>query len=142
VLSLQVPVFFSNFGYAGLLLLLLAAIIFMLNSMQKKTTSKLNRLNATYNDVETILARVTNSLDAINLKLADLDAKQKYIADAEDRIRQELTRLADGFGEQSQVSKAIELARDGASASEIMISTNLSEEEAEAIATFHSREAR
>ena len=92
----------------------------MLNSMQKKTASKLNRLNATYSDVETILARVTNSLDAINLKLADLDAKQKYIADAEDRIRQEMTRLADGFGEQSQVSKAIELARDGASASEIM----------------------
>ena len=142
VFSVSVPVFFSNFGYAGLLLLLLAAIIFMLNSMQKKTVSKLNRLNATYSDVETILARVTNSLDAINLKLADLDAKQKYIADSEDRIRQEMTRLADGFGEQSQVSKAIELARDGASASEIMLSTNLSEEEAEAIATFHSRKAR
>ena len=53
-----------------------------------------------------------------------------------------MTRLADGFGEQSQVSKAIDLAREGASASEIMLSTNLSEEEAEAIATFHSRTAR
>ena len=114
----------------------------MLNSMQKKTALKLNRLNATYSDVETILVRVTNSLDAINLKLADLDAKQKYIVDAEDILRQEMTRLADGFGDQSQVSKAIELARDGSSASEIMLSTNLSEEEAEAIATFHSRKAR
>ena len=139
---MSVPVFFSNFGYAGVLLLLLSAVIFMLNSMQKKMASKLNRLNATYSDVETILVRVTNSLDAINLKLADLDAKQKYIVDAEDRIRQEMTRLADGFDEQSQVSKAIDLARDGASASEIMLSTNLSEEEAEAIATFHSRKAR
>jgi septal ring factor EnvC (AmiA/AmiB activator) len=138
----SVPVFISNFGYAGVLLLLLAAIIFMLNSLQKKTAAKLNRLNATYSDVETILVRVTNSLDAINLKLADIDAKQKHIADAEDRIRQEMTRLADGFGEQSQVSKAIDLAREGASASEIMLSTNLSEEEAEAIATFHSRTAR
>jgi|TARA_B110000483_G_scaffold237295_1_gene311835 septal ring factor EnvC (AmiA/AmiB activator) len=138
----SVPVFISNFGYAGVLLLLLAAVIFMLNSLQKKTAAKLNRLNATYSDVETILVRVTNSLDAINLKLADIDAKQKHIADAEDRIRQEMTRLADGFGEQSQVSKAIDLAREGASASEIMLSTNLSEEEAEAIATFHSRTAR
>jgi|GEM_PF-514534 hypothetical protein len=142
VFAVSVPVFFSNFGYASVLLLLLAAVIFMLNSMQKKTALKLNRLNATYSDVETILVRVTNSLDAINLKLADLDAKQKYIVDAEDRIRQEMTRLADGFGDQSQVSKAIELARDGSSASEIMLSTNLSEEEAEAIATFHSRKAR
>lgn len=142
VFPVSVPVFFSNFGYAGVLLLLLSAVIFMLNSMQKKMASKLNRLNSTYSDVETILVRVTNSLDAINLKLADLDAKQKYIVDAEDRIRQEMTRLADGFGEQSQVSKAIDLARDGASASEIMLSTNLSEEEAEAIATFHSRKAR
>ncbi|MBT5728141.1 MAG: hypothetical protein HOI73_01860 [Alphaproteobacteria bacterium] len=139
---MSVPVFISNFGYAGVLLLLLAAVIFMLNSLQKKTAAKLNRLNATYSDVETILVRVTNSLDAINLKLADIDAKQKHIADAEDRIRQEMTRLADGFGEQSQVSKAIDLAREGASASEIMLSTNLSEEEAEAIATFHSRTAR
>ena len=95
---MSVPVFFSNFGYAGVLLLLLSAVIFMLNSMQKKMASKLNRLNSTYSDVETILVRVTNSLDAINLKLADLDAKQKYIVDAEDRIRQEMTRLADGFG--------------------------------------------
>mgnify|MGYP002629435279 CR=1 FL=1 len=122
--------------------MLVAAVIFMLNSLQKNTAAKLNRLNATYSDVETILVRVTNSLDAINLKLADIDAKQKHIADAEDRIRQEMTRLADGFGEQSQVSKAIDLAREGASASEIMLSTNLSEEEAEAIATFHSRTAR
>ena len=122
--------------------MLVAAVIFMLNSLQKNTAAKLNRLNATYSDVETILVRVTNSLDAINLKLADIDAKQKHIADADDRIRQEMTRLADGFGEQSQVSKAIDLAREGASASEIMLSTNLSEEEAEAIATFHSRTAR
>ena len=138
---MSVPIFFSNFGYAGILLLLIAAIIFMLNSLQRKTEVKLNRLNATYSDVETILVRVTNSLDAINLKLADLEAKQKSISLAQDRIRQEVTRMADGVGEQSQVSKAIELAREGATASEIMLSTNLSEEEAEAIATFHSRKS-
>ena len=138
---MSVPIFFSNFGYAGILLLLIAAIIFMLNSLQRKTEVKLNRLNATYSDVETILVRVTNSLDAINLKLADLEAKQKSISQAQDRIRQEVTRMADGVGEQSQVSKAIDLAREGATASEIMLSTSLSEEEAEAIATFHSRKS-
>ena len=138
---MSVPIFFSNFGYAGILLLLVAAVIFMLNSLQRKTEVKLNRLNATYSDVETILVRVTNSLDAINLKLADLEAKQKSISLAQDRIRQEVTRMADGVGEQSQVSKAIDLAREGATASEIMLSTNLSEEEAEAIATFHSRKS-
>ena len=138
---MSVPIFFSNFGYAGILLLLIAAIIFMLNSLQRKTEVKLNRLNATYSDIETILVRVTNSLDAINLKLADLEAKQKNISLAQDRIRQEVTRMADGVGEQSQVSKAIDLAREGATASEIILSTNLSEEEAEAIATFHSRKS-
>ncbi len=138
---MSVPIFFSNFGFAGVLLLLIAAVIFMLNSLQRKTEVKLNRLNATYSDVETILVRVTNSLDAINLKLADLEAKQKNISQAQDRIRQEVTRMADGVGEQTQVSKAIDLAREGATASEIMLSTNLSEEEAEAIATFHSRKS-
>ena len=101
---MSVPIFFSNFGYAGILLLLIAAVIFMLNSLQRKTELKLNRLNATYSDVETILVRITNSLDAINLKLADLEAKQTHISLAQDRMRQEVTRMADGVGEQSEVS--------------------------------------
>ena len=98
----------------------------------------LSRLSATYNDIETLLVRITNSIDLMNTQISALEKQISKIEDAQTQMERELTRLADGTSAQGQVSKAIELARDGASASEIMLSTNLPKEEAEAIARFHS----
>ena len=134
---MSLSLFLSNFGYAGLILLAVIAIILMINNFQKKSLNLLRRLSSTYNDVETVLARMTNSVEQINNRLAAIEAKLEEIDEAVSRQQQELTRLADGFHSQSQMSKAIELARDGASASEIMLTTNLPKEEAEAIARFH-----
>jgi chromosome segregation ATPase len=133
----SLSLFLSNFGYAGLILLAVIAIILMINNFQKKSLNLLRRLSSTYNDVETVLARMTNSVEQINNRLAAIEAKLEEIDEAVSRQQQELTRLADGFHSQSQMSKAIELARGGASASEIMLTTNLPKEEAEAIARFH-----
>ena len=134
---MSLSLFLSNFGYAGLILLAVIAIILMINNFQKKSLNLLRRLSSTYNDVETVLARMTNSVEQINNRLATIEAKLEEIDEAVSRQQQELTRLADGFHSQSQMSKAIELARGGASASEIMLTTNLPKEEAEAIARFH-----
>ena len=134
---MSLSLFLSNFGYAGLILLAVIAIILMINNFQKKSLNLLRRLSSTYNDIETVLARMTNSVEQINNRLAAIEAKLEEIDEAVSRQQQELTRLADGFQSQSQMSKAIELARGGASASEIMLTTNLPKEEAEAIARFH-----
>jgi chromosome segregation ATPase len=133
----SLSLFLSNFGYAGLILLAVIAIILMINNFQKKSLNLLRRLSSTYNDIEIVLARMTNSVEQINNRLAAIEAKLEEIDEAVSRQQQELTRLADGFHSQSQMSKAIELARGGASASEIMLTTNLPKEEAEAIARFH-----
>ena len=113
-------------------------VILILNNFQKKTLNILSRLSATYNDVETLLVRITNSIDLMNTQISALEKQLGTIQDTQSQMQRELTRLADGTTAQGQVSKAIELARDGASASEIMLSTNLPKEEAEAIARFHS----
>ena len=134
---MSLSLFLSNFGYAGFILLAVIAIILMINNFQKKSLNLLRRLSSTYNDIETVLARMTNSVEQINNRLAAIEAKLEEIDEAVSRQQQELTRLADGFHSQSQMSKAIELARGGASASEIMLTTNLPKEEAEAIARFH-----
>ena len=134
---MSLSLFLSNFGYAGLILLAVIAIILMLNNFQKKSLNLLRRLSSTYNDIETVLARMTNSVEQINNRLAAIEAKLEEIDEAVSRQQQELTRLADGFHSKSQMSQAIELARGGASASEIMLTTNLPKEEAEAIARFH-----
>ena len=134
---MNLSLFLSNFGYAGLILLAVIAIILMINNFQKKSLNLLRRLSSTYNDIETVLARMTNSVEQINSRIAAMETKLEEIDEAVSRQQQELTRLADGFHSQSQMSKAIELARGGASASEIMLTTNLPKEEAEAIARFH-----
>ncbi len=134
---MSLSLFLSNFGYAGLILLAIIAIILMINNFQKKSLNILGRLSSTFNDIETVLARITNSVEQINSRLATMEAKLEEIDEAVSRQQQELTRLADGFHSHSQMSKAIELARGGASASEIMLTTNLPKEEAEAIARFH-----
>mgnify|MGYP001378358304 FL=1 len=134
---MSLSLFLSNFGYAGLILLAVIAIILMINNFQKKSLNLLRRLSSTYNDIETVLARMTNSVEQINNRVAAMEAKLEEVDEAVSRQQQELTRMADGFHSQSQMSKAIELARSGASASEIMLTTNLPKEEAEAIARFH-----
>ena len=134
---MSLSLFLSNFGYAGLILLAVIAIILMINNFQKKSLNLLRRLSSTYNDIETVLARMSNYVEQINSRIAAMETKLEEIDEAVSRQQQELTRLADGFHSQSQMSKAIELARGGASASEIMLTTNLPKEEAEAIARFH-----
>ncbi len=136
-MAVSLNVFLSNFGYAGLILLLVLAVILLLNNFQKKVLNILGRLSSAYNDIETILVRVTNSVEQINSHLGRLDARLSEIEAALARSEREMIRLADGTSAQSQLSKAIEMAREGASASEIMLSTSLPQEEAEAIARFH-----
>ena len=135
---MTVAVFMSNFGFAAVIFLLLLAIIFLLNSFQKKTLNILSRLSATYNDIETLLVRITNSIDLMNTQVKGLESQISKIEVAQELLQRELTRLADHTSSQGQLSQAIELARDGASASDIMLSTKLPKEEAEAIARYHS----
>ena len=137
VKAVTVAVFMSNFGFAAVIFLLLLAVLFLVNSFQKKSLNILSRLSATYNDIETLLARITNSIDIMNTQVKELESRLSKIEETQEQFQRELTRLADGTTAQGQLSQAIELARDGASASEIMLSTKLPKEEAEAIARYH-----
>mgnify|MGYP005745081505 FL=1 len=135
---MTVAVFMSNFGFAAVIFLLLLAVIFLVNSFQKKTLNVLSRLSASYNDIETLLVRYTNSIDLMNTQLTGLESQISKIEDTQEWLQRELTRLADNTSAQGQLSQAIELARDGASVSEIMLSTKMPKEEAEAVARYHS----
>ena len=130
-------VFFSNFGFAIIIFILLLMVIFLLNQFQKKSLNILSRLSATYNEIETLLVRMTNSLDAVNAKIADLEAKQAQITKILEKQSRQISEIADGFTETGQMTKAIDLARGGATIQDIMLATKLPEEEAEAIVKFH-----
>ena len=126
-------IFFSNFGFAIMIFMLLLVVILILNQFPEK---KLNipRLSATYNEIEILLVRMTNSLDAVNARLQSLKIIDCKLLEKQSR---QISEIADGFHSQSQMTKAIELARGGATIQDIMLATNLPEEEAEAIVKFH-----
>ena len=92
---MTVAVFMSNFGFAAVIFLLLLAVIFLVNSFQKKTLNVLSRLSASYNDIETLLVRYTNSIDLMNAQLKGLESQITKIEDTQEWLQRELTRLAD-----------------------------------------------
>jgi len=130
-------IFFSNFGFAIMIFMLLLVVIFLLNQFQKKSLNILSRLSATYNEIEILLVRMTNSLDAVNVKVAELEARQSQIGKMLEKQSRQISEIANGFSETGQMTKAIDLARGGATIQDIMLATKLPEEEAEAIVKFH-----
>jgi hypothetical protein len=59
------------------------------------------------------------------------------LAEGFDQSRQELADLAQNFSGDKQMSRAIELARNGAAANELTLATGIGQDDAEAIVKFH-----
>jgi hypothetical protein len=81
--------------------------------------------------------RLHLSLETIDERLRGIEKKNGGLAEGLDQNRQELADLARNFSGDKQMTRAIELARNGAAASELTLATNIGQDEAEAIVKFH-----
>ena len=81
--------------------------------------------------------RLHLSLETIGERLRDIEKKTGGLAEGFDQSRQELADLAQNFSGDRQMSRAIELARNGAAANELTLATGIGQDEAEAIVKFH-----
>ena len=81
--------------------------------------------------------RLHLSLETIGERLCDIEKKTIGLAGDFDQSRQELADLAQNFSVDRQMSRAIELARNGAAANELTLATGIDQDEAEAIVKFH-----
>jgi maltodextrin utilization protein YvdJ len=81
--------------------------------------------------------RLHLSLETIGERLCDIEKKTGGLAEGFDQSRQELADLAQNFSGDKQMSRAIELARNGAAANELTLATGIAKDEAEAIVKFH-----
>ena len=81
--------------------------------------------------------RLHLSLETIGERLHDIEKKTGGLAEGFDQSRQELADLAQNFSGDKQMSRAIELARNGAAANELTLATGIAKDEAEAIVKFH-----
>ena len=122
-----------------LLLLVTIGMWLQLALLRTRLSSRLTRLDERLHEHDQLLQIQTKGgreiaeasgrvIEAMNENRAGLDA-----------LRRDVVRLADDVRGEVGMSRAIELARGGASTQAVADATGLSLEEAEAIVTFHGR---
>ena len=123
-------------GLAMVLLLVgFVAAKILLN--QRLADQRVGRVAENLAQIGDAVIRLHLTLETLGERLDEIEKKTGELAEDFDLSRQELTDLAQNFSGDKQMSKAIELARGGAAASELTLTTGISHDEAEAIVRFH-----
>ena len=106
--------------------------------------SKLRLLGQRLAQVSTMAAEINEKSVRLHLALESLAERLSKIEIAQtetralmDQSRVELASLVRAVGGENQLSKAIEMARSGANTNEIVLTTGIGLDEAEAIVKFH-----
>ena len=124
---------------AMMLIAFAAIIIFWLQSRRLKLVLediyvRHQQLAKAVNDMRSSPASPASS-EGINALSAMLIEQGKAIAS----LQGEIVRLADGVNQQEQISRAIEMARQGAKRAGLVEATGISAEQADAIVKFHGK---
>ena len=111
-------------------------ILFISKIRTKNDETHLNLLKS--------FSELKERVDALNLifsnikkDLGDFKTNKSYQETLFKEVKSEITRIADGISGQDIMTKAIELARNGANAEQIISETGLSNSDAEALIKFH-----
>ena len=91
---------------------------------------KIDQLSKSISATKSEMVSVKNAVGGVEDTLTDVNRV------AEDTKR-DVANLSDGISGETQVSSAIELAREGASIEKIVAATGISRDEAEAVVKFH-----
>ena len=95
-------------------------------SLRDKVNRLLNRTDDTTSDISSLSSRISNLSGAVS------DANT--VAEG---TKKELSMLAEGINSETVFNEAIDLARKGSSADDIVAQTKLSKDQAETIVRFH-----
>ena len=130
-----------EFSLIFLLILISLGVWLQLALLRIRLSSRLARLEESLHDNQQILDTLINSVKG----MADT-SDQAVVAINENKtalevLRFDVVRLADDVRGEVGMSRAIELARNGATKEAIAKATGLSVEESEAIVTFHGRKS-
>ena len=124
---------------AMMLIAFTAIIIFWLQSRRLKVVledmyGRHQQLAKAVNDLRSASASPADG-EAMNALSAMLLEQGNAIAS----LQAEIVRLADGVNQQEQISRAIEMARQGAKRAGLVEATGISAEQADAIVKFHGK---
>ena len=128
---------------AVLVLVILTAIVFsILLGRQRRGLEKLRDISGSLSHLQDSFVRTNLNLESVANRLQTLETQYTEFSENYEHSKVELARLAEAMGGESQLTKAIDLARGGASAEEITLATGLGGDEASAIVKFHGATKR
>ena len=128
---------------AALVLILMTALVFAaLLGRQRRSLEQLQSIFSSLSHLQESFVRTNLNLESVANKLQNLESQYSEFSENYELSKVELARLAEAMGGESQLTKAIDLARGGASLEEITLATGLGEEEASAIVKFHGSPKR
>ena len=124
---------------AGILLLLIATLFYVLQQ-NKILTAIEKELTAVKEKVDSLVNRTedtTSDLSSLSSRISNLSGAVSEANTVAEGTKKELNMLAEGINSETVFNDAIDLARKGSSADEIVTKTKLSKDQAETIVRFH-----
>ena len=124
---------------AGMILLLSAMIFYVyqqnktLAAMEKELLGVRDKINKLVNRTDD----TTSDLTSLNSRISNLSGAVSQATTVAEGTKKELNMLAEGINSETVFNEAIDLARKGSSADDIVTQTKLSKDQAETIVRFH-----
>ena len=127
---------------AAVLISLTAIVLVTLLALQRRSLDQLRAISDSLTHLHESFVRTNLNLESVANRLQIMEAQSAEFLDNYQHSKEELARMAETMGGESQLTKAIDLARGGADAKEITLATGLAEDEATAIVKFHGSSKR
>ena len=119
------------------LVFITALVYAVLLGRQRRSLEQLQTIANSLSYLQESYVRTNLNLESVVDRLQNIESQYADFMENYELSKVELARLAEAMGGESQLTKAIDLARGGASAAEITLATGLGEDEASVIVKFH-----
>ena len=136
------PVILTIASVVLVLVIITALVLAALLGRQRRSLKQLQDISDSLSYLQESFVRTNLNLESVANRLQNLESQYAEFSENYELSKLELARLAEAMGGESQLTKAIDLARGGASAEEITLATGLGEDEASAIVKFHGSPKR
>ena len=124
---------------AGVIAFLATTIYFIfqqnktLSTMEKELVSLRDKVNRLVNRTDD----ATSDISSLSSRISNLSGAVSDATTVAEGTKKELSMLAEGINSETVFNEAIDLARKGSSADDIVAQTKLSKDQAETIVRFH-----
>ncbi len=119
------------------LLLSFTVLVWTLSRRQAALNERIDVIELKIDDLTNAVNSTTMEMTSIRNAVGGVENTLTGVNKVAEDTKRDVASLSDGISGESQVSSAIELAREGSSIDKIVSVTGISKEEAEAVVRFH-----